>query len=168
MDTYDRFAKSKARQKRARRSLAGGVASASRSAQKPVPICFIRAKGARLTDVDGNDYIDYTLALRPMLLGHSPAPIIAAVRRQLGTGVGYEAELAEAICRTVPSAERVVFNSTGSEGVHAAIRIARAATGRTKVVKVLGHYHGWFDPPHVGVAGAVPTQLPPRNGGGPS
>ncbi len=163
--TRDRFAKSRAHQTRARQSLASGVASASRSAQKPVPICFVKAKGAHLTDIDGNDYIDYTLALGPMLLGHSPAPVMAAVRRQLGLGVGYgashriEVELAEAVCRTVPSAERVVFSSTGSEAVHAAVRIARAATGRNKVIKFLGHYHGWFDPLHVGVSGSVPTQL---------
>jgi glutamate-1-semialdehyde 2,1-aminomutase len=161
----DRFAESRAHQSRSKGTLASGVASASRAAQLPVPICFAKGRGAHLTDVDGNDYIDYTLALGPMLLGHSPAPVIEAVQRQLGVGIGYgashrtEAELAEAVCRTIPSGERVVFSSTGSEAIHAAIRIARAATGRTRIVKFLGHYHGWLDPIYIGVSALPATEL---------
>src|SRR5580692_547670 len=144
---------------RASRSLAGGVATAFRSAQQPVPVSFTTGRGSRLTDVDGNEYVDYALGFGPMLLGHSPEPVLAAVRRQLDRGLGFgashelEAELAEAVCRTVPSAELCVFGSTGSEAVHSAIRIARGATGRTRVIKFLGHYHGWLDPIYVGVAG---------------
>jgi glutamate-1-semialdehyde 2,1-aminomutase len=155
----DRFSGSRSHQARARRSLAGGVATAFRASQQPIPICFERGHDARLVDVDGNEYIDYALAFGPMLLGHSPRTVVEAVQRQLATGLGYgachraEAELAEAVCRTVPSAERVIFNSTGSEAVHAAIRIARAATGRTRIVKFSGHYHGWLDPIHIGVPG---------------
>lgn len=155
----DRFAESRAHQDRAKKTLAGGVATAFRASQRPVPICFERGSGASLVDVDGNEYIDYALAFGPMLLGHSPRVVLDAVRHQLETGIGYgachraEAELAEAVCRTVPSAETVVFNSTGSEAVHAAIRIARAATGRVRIVKFLGHYDGWLDPIHIGVPG---------------
>ena len=157
----DRFAGSRAHQDRAKLSLAGGVATAFRASQKPIPICFERGSGARLVDVDGNEYIDYALAFGPMLLGHSPRVVVDAVQHQLSTGLGYgachraEAGLAEAICRTVPSAERVIFGSTGSEAVHAAIRIARAATGRRRIIKFLGHYHGWLDPIHIGVPGTT-------------
>lgn len=155
----DRFAGSRRQHERARRTLAGGVATAFRAAQQPVPITFARGKDSHLWDIDGNRYIDYGLAFGPMLLGHSPQPVVDAVSRQLSTGIGYgashplEAELAEAVCRTVPCAEICIFGSTGSEAVHAAIRIARSATGRTRVIKFRGHYHGWLDTIHVGVPG---------------
>jgi len=157
--TTDRYRESRAQHDRARRSLAGGVGSSYRGGQLPVPISFARGHGSHLTDVDGNDYVDYGLAFGPMLLGHSPAVVIDAVRRQLERGIGYgaphrlEAELAEALGRAVPCAERSIFSSTGSEAAHAAIRIARAATGRSRVVKFLGHFHGWLDPLHVGTPG---------------
>jgi glutamate-1-semialdehyde 2,1-aminomutase len=163
------FQRSMAQFERASRSLAGGVATAFRAAQQPVPVSFTGGHGSRLTDVDGNGYVDYALGFGPMLLGHSPEPVLAAVRRQLDRGLGYgashelEAELAEAVCRTVPSAELCVFGSTGSEAVHVAIRIARAATGRNRVVKFLGHYHGWLDPIHVGIPGQ--TGKAPATGG---
>jgi len=155
----DRYRASHAQHARARRSLAGGLGSSYRAGQLPVPISFASGHGSHLTDIDGNDYVDYGLAFGPMLLGHSPAPVLDAVRRQLESGIGYgaphrlEAELAEAVCRTVPCAERCIFSSTGSEAVHAAIRIARAATGRRRVVKFLGHFHGWLDPLHIGTPG---------------
>ncbi len=159
MGSIDRYAGSRAQNERSRRSLAGGVATAFRAGQRPVPITFVEGRGACLRDIDGNEYIDYALAFGPMLLGHSPAAVIEAVQRQLSTGIGYgachelEAELAEAVCRTVPCAERCLFSNTGSEAVHAALRIARAATGRTRVIKFLGHYHGWLDPLHIGTPG---------------
>jgi glutamate-1-semialdehyde 2,1-aminomutase len=154
--SYDR---SRSQHERASRTLAGGVATAFRAAQAPVPISFDSGSGARLWDIDGNEYVDYALAFGPMLLGHSPEPVITAVERQLQRGIGFgashqlEAELAEAVCRTVPSAELCVFSNTGSEAVHAAVRIARAATGRQRVIKFRGHYHGWFDSIHVAVSG---------------
>ncbi len=159
------FGQSHSQYERSRRTLAGGVASALRLLQLPWPITFERGAGAHLFDVDGNRYVDYVLAYGPMLLGHSPEPVLEAVRRQLDKGISYgashrwEAEAAEAVCRTVPSAELVVFSNTGSEAAMIAIRVARAATGRRRVIKFLGHYHGWCDPLHVGVPGqseAVP------------
>jgi glutamate-1-semialdehyde 2,1-aminomutase len=153
--SYDR---SRSQHERASRTLAGGVATAFRAAQSPVPITFERGSGARLWDIDGNEYVDYALAFGPMLLGHSPKPVIAEVERQLRRGIGFgashhlEAELAEAVCRTVPSGELCVFSNTGSEAVHAAVRIARAATARRRVIKFRGHYHGWFDSIHVAVS----------------
>jgi glutamate-1-semialdehyde 2,1-aminomutase len=160
----DTFQASRAQFERAKRSLAGGVATAFRAAQQPVPVCFTGGRGARLRDLDGNEYVDYALGFGPMILGHSPEPVLAAVRRQLDRGLGYgashelEAELAEAVCRTVPSAELCAFGSTGSEAVAAAIRIARGATGRNRVIKFLGHYDGWHDPVHVGVPGQTAKQ----------
>ncbi len=165
----DRYARSRMQNRRATRSLAGGVATAFRAGQQPVPITFASAQGPLMTDIDGNEYVDYALAYGPLLLGHSPQPVLAAVRRQLGTGLGYggchtlEAELAEAVCRTVPSAELCVFSCSGSEAVHAALRIARAATGRNRVVKFLGHFHGWLDPVAVGVPGL--SDASPATGG---
>lgn len=155
----DRYEASRAQQRRARRSLAGGVATAYRAPQQPVPISFSGGQGSRLTDIDGNEYVDYALAFGPMLLGHSPERVIQAVQRQLSTGIGYgachtvESELAEAVCRAVPSAELCVFSNSGSEAVHAALRIARAVTGRSRVIKFLGHFHGWLDPLFVGIPG---------------
>jgi glutamate-1-semialdehyde 2,1-aminomutase len=159
------FAGSFAHHARARRTLARGVATAFRASQLPVPICFERGSGARIVDVDGNEYVDYALGFGPLLLGHSPQVVLDAVRRQLDIGLGFgashrlEADLSEAVCRTVPSAELAVFSNTGSEAVHSAIRIARAATGRTRVIKFLGHYDGWYDSIHVGV--------PPQSVAGP-
>lgn len=155
----DRYARSRMEHMRRERTLAGGVSTAFRALQRPVPITFDHGKGARLTDIDGNEYIDYALAFGPMLLGHSPAPVVAAVRRQVSEGIGYgashvlEAQLSEALCRIVPCAERAIFSNSGSEAVQAAIRIARAATGRLRVIKFLGHWHGWFDTIAVGTSG---------------
>ncbi len=155
----DRYAQSRLQNERARRTLAGGVASSIRAAQLPIPISFASGHGSHLTDVDGNAYVDYDLGYGPMLLGHSPEKVLEAVRRQLNVGIGYgashrlEAELSEAVCRTVPCAELCVFASTGSDAVATAVRIARAATGRTRVVKFLGHFHGWLDPLAIGQPG---------------
>src|SRR5581483_8147042 len=155
----DRYARSRAQFERAQRTLAGGVSTAFRAVQEPVPICFDHGSGSHLVDIDGNEYIDYALGFGPMFLGHHPQEVIEAVGNQLARGLGYgavhdlEAELAETICRIVPSADMCVISNTGSEAVQAALRIARATTGRTRVIKFRGHYHGWLDSVHVGVPG---------------
>jgi glutamate-1-semialdehyde 2,1-aminomutase len=165
----DRFERSRRQHERARQTLAGGVATNFRSGQLPVPVSFVQGRGARLYDIDGNAYVDYALAFGPMLLGHSPHAVVAAVSDQARTGIGYgashvlEAELAEIICRLVPCAERVVVSNTGSEAVHAALRIARSATGRPRVVKFAGQYDGWLDPVHVGTPGRAGAE--PGTGG---
>jgi glutamate-1-semialdehyde 2,1-aminomutase len=165
-----RFAGSSRQIERARRTLAGGVSTAMRAAQLPVPLVIDHGQGSHLVDIDGNDYIDYVLGFGPMLLGHNPAPVLEAVREQLGRGLTYgaqhvlEAEVAERIIDCVPCAELVCFSTTGSEAVHAALRIARAATGRSRIVKFEGHYHGWIDPVHVstpGLAAAAPDVASP-------
>ena len=129
----------------------GGVNSNVRMGEKPHPIFFEASEGPYLYDVDGNRLIDYVMGQGPMLLGHRPAFVTAAVEEQLGKGILYgaqhelEVEVAQLITRTVPSAEVVRFNMTGTEAVQAALRIARAATGRNTVLKFEGHYHGWAD-----------------------
>jgi glutamate-1-semialdehyde 2,1-aminomutase len=160
-----RYAASKAQIARARESLAGGVATAMRAAQRPVPLVIDHAEGSHLIDLDGNEYIDYVLGFGPLLLGHTPGPVLDAVHMQLSRGLTFgaqhvlEAEVAERIVDVVPCAELVCFSTTGSEAVHAALRIARAATGRSKIVKFEGHYHGWLDPVHVSTPGVPPSPI---------
>ena len=150
--TEKTFARSRSYLERARQVIPRGVGSAKRAALRPTPLTFVGAAGSRITDVDGNSYVDYVAGYGPMVLGHQPPSVLAAVREQLAAGVLYggqheaEAELAERIVRLVPSAERVLLNVTGSEAVQAALRVARAATGRRAIVKFEGHYHGWLDP----------------------
>jgi len=157
----DRYSHSTQFHERARRTLARGVGSAMRASHKPVPLCVERASGPYLYDADGNEFVDFVLGYGPLLLGHSPAPVLDAVKAQLNRGIAFGAEhepevaLSEAIARVVPSAEACVFSNTGSEAVQAALRIARAATGRNRVLKFGGHYHGWLDAMHVGVPGLV-------------
>jgi glutamate-1-semialdehyde 2,1-aminomutase len=146
----DRYAKSRAMLERARQSLAGGVSSPFR-AKLPVPLYFEDGCGPRLRDVDGNEYIDYALAWGPLILGHRHPRLVEAVRRQSGKphiyGAQHELEylVSEKVQSMVPCAERVIFTSSGSEAVQAALRLARAHTGRNLVVKFEGHYHGWLD-----------------------
>lgn len=129
----------------------GGVSSNFRLNITPTPLVIERGEGPYLYDIDGNKLIDYYLGMGPMVLGHNPAPVIDAVKAQLDKGLLFagtteiEAEAARLVCEMVPSAERVRFNSSGSEAVQAAMRIARGYTGRETVVKFEGHYHGWFD-----------------------
>lgn len=144
-----RYQTSEALWERAKRSLAGGVSSNVRASGQP--LYFQRAEGSRMFDVDGNSYLDFTLAQGPMLLGHSPAVVLDAVERAMRQGQLYagqhelEIALAEKIQAVVSCAELVRFSSSGSEAVHAAVRLARAHTGRDKVLKFEGHYHGWYD-----------------------
>lgn len=145
------FDESRRRIAAAAQHLAGGVSSNFRLGVSPTPLVFERGEGAYLIDADGNRLIDYYLGLGPMILGHSPPDVIAAVQAQLPRGIlyggqsGLEAEAARLVCEMVPCAERLRFASSGSEAVQVALRIARAATGRARVVKFAGHYHGWFD-----------------------
>ena len=136
---------------RAQESLAGGVSSNVRLLAKPHPLFFDRAEGAMIYDVDGNGYIDFVLGQGPMLLGHSNPAVLDAVDAAMRRGQLYagqhmlEIEVAEALVEIVPCAERCRFGLSGSEMVQAAMRLARAVTGRTKIVRFEGHYHGWFD-----------------------
>lgn len=140
---------------RALKSLAYGVSSTPRGNQRPAPIVADRAEGAHVFDITGKRFIDYALGYGPLLLGHSPAPVIAAVTAEMQRGLRTasvhqgEAELAELLAEVVPSAELSAFVSSGSEAIQLALRVARAATGKTRIVKFRGNYHGWFDNVHV-------------------
>lgn len=133
------------------RYMAGGVNSNFRLGMAPGPLVFERGEGAYLVDVDGNRIIDYYCGMGATVLGHTPAGVIEAVRRQAERGILFagqapiEHEAAKLICERIPSAERLRFGSSGSEVAQAAFRLARAATGRRTIIKFEGHYHGWFD-----------------------
>ena len=135
----------------ASQSLPGGVNSNYRLGIAPTPLVFERGEGPYLYDADGNRLIDYYLGMGPMILGHNPAPVLEAVQEQLGSGILYagqsriEQEAARLVCQMVPCAERVRFSCAGSEVVQAVIRLARAATQRSVIIKFEGHYHGWMD-----------------------
>jgi len=145
--TWDR---SRALFERARHSLTGGVSSPVR-ATSPVPLYFSNGRGARLLDVDGNEYIDYQLAWGPNILGYNHPHMVEAMRAQAERPYSYGAQheleiaVAERIQACVPCAQRVAFTSSGSEAVQLAQRLARAFTGRPQILKFEGHYHGWMD-----------------------
>lgn len=131
--------------------LAGGVSSNLRLAMKPVPIFVKEAKGARMIDEDNNEYIDYILAYGPQILGHSHPAVVEAIKKQVEKGQTFgtqhqgEIELAKKISEYVPCVDQVSYCSTGTEAVQLAIRLARAFTGRKKILRFDGHYHGWAD-----------------------
>ncbi len=116
------------------------------------PVYLDHAAGSHKWDVDGREYIDYWMGHGALLLGHTPPAIVEAVAAQIarGTHLGgsspLEVRWGELIQRLVPSAERVAFTSSGTEAVMLALRLARAATGRPKILKLAGHFHGWSDP----------------------
>jgi len=146
-----KFDKSKAAWEAGSAYVAGGVNSGYRTGLRPHPLVFQRAYEAHLVDLDGNDYIDYFAGMGPMILGHSPKEVIDAASAQLQQSIlvagqtPLEYEAARLITELVPAAELVRFNSSGAEAVQAALRVARAFTGKKKVIKFEGHYHGWFD-----------------------
>ncbi|MCH4541898.1 MULTISPECIES: aspartate aminotransferase family protein [Hyphomicrobiales] len=135
---------------RAKLVVPGGVNTARRKINPPLAISH--AKGSRMWDLDGNEFIDYHAAYGAVFLGHSDERIVEAVTKEAGrrvlTGVGItetEAELAERIVRSIPSAEQVLLCNTGSEATFYALRLARAITGKQKILKFQGCYHGYHD-----------------------
>ncbi len=137
--------------KRASRSLSGGVSSGLRRNARPYPLYFSHGQGSRLQDVDGNIYIDYTLGWGPNILGNAPTEIVEAIQQTVRKGLTFgaqhdlEYEVAEMLTSVIPCADRVCFSNSGTEIVQVALRLARAATGRRKILKFEGHYHGWDD-----------------------
>jgi glutamate-1-semialdehyde 2,1-aminomutase len=137
----------------ARRLIPGGVNSPARAfgSVGGEPIFFQRADGQWLTDIDGNRYLDYIGSWGPMILGHRHPRVVAAIEAALATGTSYgaptEAEtgLAELIVAAVPSIEKVRLVSSGTEAAMSAVRLARGFTGREKIVKFAGNYHGHGD-----------------------
>ena len=117
---------------------------------KPHPLYFASGEGSKMTDIDGNEYIDCFLCNGPLQLGHKPAEVLEAIRKYQDTGLlvvnpTVATEAAERLVEMIPCAERVRFLNTGTEAVMIAIRVARAYTGRTKIIKFFGHYHGQSD-----------------------
>lgn len=143
---------------RAKRVLVEGVGSASRGPLNyvPHPIYMREAHGARLIDVDGNEYLDWMLSFGALPLGHAHPRIVALVQQEVARGTHFataieaEVKLAELILPLIPHAEKIRFANTGTEAVMAAIRLARGVTGRRRVIKFEGHYHGWYDAMLVG------------------
>ncbi len=130
--------------------LPGGVDSPVR-AYKPYPFFAEYAKGSKIVDVDGKSYIDYCLAYGPMVLGHANPDVMAEVITQLKRGSAYgvptenEIELAKLVVKKVPCAEMIRFVNSGTEATMSAIRLARAATDKKKIIKFEGAYHGAHD-----------------------
>ncbi len=153
-----------------KRFLSGGVASSlHKSAREEYPIFIDHAKGSKLFDVDGNEYIDYMGAFGPMILGYSPQVLNDAVISQIEKGTHFALptrslkELCERLVDIIPCAERVSFQSTGTEAVMHAIQIARAYTGKRKILKFEGHYHGWNDEVRISLTGSSAFAMGPRN-----
>lgn len=115
------------------------------------PIFIARGQGSHIFDVDGNEYIDYVCSWGPLILGHRHPNVVAALRKALGKGTSYgapteaEVEFAQRICRLIPSIEKVRLVNSGTEATMSAIRLARAFTGRSKIIKFDGCYHGHGD-----------------------
>lgn len=118
---------------------------------KPYPLYVSRASGCRKWDVDGNEYVDYFGGHGALILGHGHPEVVEAVTRQVRQGTHYgaqhelELEWASLIRELVPSAEKIRFTSSGTEATHLALRLARAFTGRPKILRFGGHFHGWHD-----------------------
>ena len=137
----------------AQKTIPGGVNSPVRAfgAVGGTPIFFDRASGAYMYDADGNRYIDYVLSWGPMLLGHGHETVLQAIRSQLdkamtfGTPTELEIQLADKICSIVPGMEMIRMVNSGTEATMSAIRLARGYTGRDKIVKFEGCYHGHSD-----------------------
>ena len=146
-------ARSAAAIERARRVIPGGVSSPVRAfrAVGGTPRVMASGRGARVTDVDGTTYVDYVLSWGALAAGHAHPLVVEAVREQAGRGTSFgapieqEAELAAMLVDAVPSLELVRFVNSGSEATMSALRVARAATGRARILKFDGCYHGHAD-----------------------
>ena len=136
---------------RAKKVIAGGVCSEFRKYNHPHAIFYTHAKGSKIYDVDGNEYLDFTLSQGPMILGHSHPTVLTAIEEYSRQGQMFagqhikEIALAEKLNEIIPSAELLRFCLDGSEAVQTAFRVARAKTGKKKFIRFEGHYHGWLD-----------------------
>ncbi|MEZ4282912.1 MAG: glutamate-1-semialdehyde 2,1-aminomutase [Myxococcota bacterium] len=158
-------ARSRREWKRAQRTIPGGVNSPVRAYRSVggVPPFIASARGARIRDIDGNEYVDYVGSWGPMILGHAHPKVLAAVRAamKLGTSFGAptprESDLAEAVRRAMPSIEMLRLVSSGTEATMSALRLARGVTGRPRILKFDGCYHGHSDGLLVGAGSGVAT-----------
>jgi glutamate-1-semialdehyde 2,1-aminomutase len=161
----ERTPASHALRQEAEQVLAGGVSSHFKAWQ---PFYVRDARGAHLTDVDGNDYVDLVMGFGPNPLGHSPDAVVEAVREAVAHGTSLaiatplEVELARTISRLVPSMEVMRFVVTGTEATMMALRTARAFTGRSRIARFEGHYHGQHDAALVSGAHVAGTEDRPE------
>jgi glutamate-1-semialdehyde 2,1-aminomutase len=150
---------------RARRVLPGGATHSSRTYDPRIYVA--RSSGSRKWLIDGTELIDYTMGHGALLLGHAYPAVVEAVRDQVSHGTHYgaahplEVEWAELITSLIPSAEKVRFTASGTEAVMLALRVARAATGRDRIVKLQDHFHGWSDvvSPYLDADGTTRTPI---------
>ena len=148
---WKEYPESKKMYEDAQKVFAMGVGSQVQSFGRPHPLYMTHGQGSKVYDIDGNEYIDYLLNYGPLLLGHCPKVLNEAIREQLDKGTAFgephslQVEVSKMLIEAIPSFEMVNFNNTGSEAVQAALRLARAYTGKTKFIKFEGHYHGWMD-----------------------
>lgn len=157
------FPGSKARFEQARHVFPTGVTHDTRM-MDPFPVYVTHASGAHKWDVDGHRLTDYFVGHGSLLLGHSPPDVVAAVQAQMAKGTHHgschdlEIEWGRLVQKLVPSAERVRFTGSGTEATLMALRLCRLYTGRPKVLKFLGHFHGWHD--YVAPAADPPYDAP--------
>jgi glutamate-1-semialdehyde 2,1-aminomutase len=159
----------------ARRRIPGGVNSPVRAygSVDGTPPFIESARGARIVDVDGNEYIDYVGSWGPMILGHANPGVLRAVRSVMAKGTSFgaptenETRLAEAVSRALPSVQKIQMVSSGTEAAMSAIRLARGVTGRDRVLKFDGCYHGHSDGLLVGAGSGVATLGIPGSAGVP-
>jgi glutamate-1-semialdehyde 2,1-aminomutase len=141
---------SRALHNRAKALLPDGITHVGRFLD-PHPIYVERAAGSRKWDVDGNEYVDYLGGHGALILGHNFPAVVEAVTAQAEKGAHYgachalEVQWAEQVQRLIPSAERLRFTVTGTEATHLALRVSRAFTGKSKIIRFAGHFHGWHD-----------------------
>jgi glutamate-1-semialdehyde 2,1-aminomutase len=152
---------------RGRKVLVEGVSSASRgpAAFGTTPRYMSHGQGARLFDVDGNEYIDWMMAFGALPLGHAHPKVAEVVAREVARGTHFatalevEVEVAEMLVKLLPHVDKVRFANTGTEAAMGAFRLARGHTGRRKIIKFEGHYHGWWDAVLVNTNPYPPTLL---------
>lgn len=146
-----RYQQSASLLERAKKVLAGGVSSEFRKYNHPHAIFYSHGQGSRVYDVDGNEYLDFTLSQGPLIVGHSHPKVLSAIASYAADGQLFagqhimEVELAEKLNELIPSAELMRFCLDGSTAVQTAFRVARAKTGKQKFLRFEGHYHGWLD-----------------------
>ncbi|HXB93349.1 MAG TPA: glutamate-1-semialdehyde 2,1-aminomutase [Puia sp.] len=159
------YSKSKELFERAQRSIPGGVNSPVRAFKSVggTPLFIKKAEGPYLYDVDGNRYIDYIASWGPMILGHAWPPVVRAIQEYAAYSTSYgaptelEVEMAELIRNMTPNVDLVRMVSSGTEACMSAVRLARGYTGRNKIIKFEGHYHGHADPFLVKAGSGVAT-----------
>lgn len=145
------YSGSQERIQQAKEVLAGGVASTLRGSMKPTPLYAESASGVIVRDVDGNEYIDYLLAYGPSILGHAHPELTERIHSAMQKGYTYglqhdgEIQLARKLVSVLPCADKVALSGSGTEAVMLALRLSRAYTGKRKVIRFHGHYHGWSD-----------------------